>query len=217
MRALRVLLVGVVGLLGTLALVTGTAGPAAACSCVIAKPAQQLRAADVVVTGVLVSMQDPPRRRLMSSLDPITYTVAVESTYKGEPQAELVFTSAMSGASCGLEGMEVDRRYTFFLTRVGPGVSRFVDAEPGDLVSGLCSGTRPSRDSLDRRLTALAGPAVLATDMDPSPAADRSPTSVEAERPDEPAAWAWPAAGGVLTVLAAAVVLVWRRRTAARP
>ena len=159
---MRLLLIGVLGLLGSLLVVTGAAGPAAACSCAMSTPALQRRGADGVVTGVLVAMQDPPQRRLMSSSDPITYTVAVESTYKGEPQAEVVFTSPMYGASCGLERMEVDRRYTFFLTRVRPGVSRFLDVEPGDLVGGLCSGTRPSREAVDPRVTALAGPPVLA-------------------------------------------------------
>ena len=162
MRARRRVLLGVLGLLGSLLVVAGAAGPAAACSCVISTPAQQLRGADVVIPGVLVSMQDPPRRRLMSSSDPITYTVAVESTYKGDPRAEVVFTSPMSGASCGLERMEVDRRYTFFLTRVRPGVSRFLDLEPGDLVGGLCSGTRPSREAVDPDVAELAGPPVLA-------------------------------------------------------
>lgn len=159
---MRLLLLGVLGLLGSLLVVTGAAGPAAACSCISATPAQQVRRADVVVTGVLVGIGEPSSGRVVSSSDLVAYRVAVESTYKGEPQDEVVFTSPMSGASCGLESMEVDRRYTFFLTRVEPGVSRFLDLEPSDLVGGLCSGTRPSREAVDPRVTELTGPPVLA-------------------------------------------------------
>lgn len=85
MRAVRLLLVGVLGLLGSLLVVTGAAGPAAACSCVMSTTAQQVRAADVVVTGVLEGIEGPPQGS--SSLAAVGYRVAVESTYKGEPRA----------------------------------------------------------------------------------------------------------------------------------
>lgn len=205
MRVIGLVLAVIFGAVG---FVVSASAPAAACYCMTAGVQGSLDAADVVVTGLLIEKEDPPQRRLMSSTDPITYTVDVESTYKGEPLDEAVFTSAMSGASCGLEGLVVDERYTFFLQRTGPRNSSLARGEPGDLVGFLCGGTRPARDAIERRLVALTGPPVSVAVEPPAPV---SPMPVV--RDDSRAAWVLPATGAVLTGLGAAAVLVWRRRT----
>ncbi len=141
--------------LGCVGMVLGVAGPAAACSCVAASIEELVGYADVMVTGTLTRCAGPvAASQVMSSGDPVTYTVAVERVFKGDASGELELTSAMSGASCGLERMVVDRRYTFFLDAEGRGP----DGEPlrrdrrrqGPASSGGWSGstgppTRPAR------------------------------------------------------------------------
>ncbi len=151
MRLLRLLLLAVFVSSGMV--VTGGAGPAFACSC-----AYQQTLADEIFAGTLVSMADPPQRDVMSSTDPITYTVAVDAVYRGDVGIVAVFGSPMFGASCGLESMVVDRRYLFFVSTDG-----------SDRTASLCGGTGPATpsrlDAVERLTGAPAQPAVAADGM----------------------------------------------------
>ena len=126
-------------------LVTVGAGPALACSCAVGQTRDFVEGADEIVSGTLADMREP-RGLVMSSSDPITYVVEVDAVFRGDAGRRLVFESAMSGVSCGLEGMVVDRRYVFVL------------ADQGDTRSaGLCGGTAPASAGLQAELEALTG------------------------------------------------------------
>lgn len=196
MRVVRVSLVAVVGLLGSLLLVVGGAAPAAACSCAGVGLARYVEMADVVVTGVLEDVEEPDDGLFGGPTGTAEYRVRVESTHKGRATEDLVFTSAADGSSCGVEGIDADRRYVFFLTR-----------GQAELSSSLCSGNQPASSALDRRLAALVGPATA-----PVPG---GPDGGPGEGPDRD--WWLPATGAVLAGLGAVGVLVRRRRTASRP
>lgn len=101
MRLLRLLLAVFVLASG---LVVVTSGPALACSCAVGSTRDHLDGAHAVLTGTLVEIKDPPTKLFVSSTDPVTYTVTVDSVFKGDVGPDVVFTSARSGASCGLEG-----------------------------------------------------------------------------------------------------------------
>ena len=134
-------------------LVTWDAGPALACSCAYQRTGEFAAAADEIFTGTLTAMTEPPRTGVVSSTDPITYTVAVDAVYRGDVGSVALFESAMSGASCGLEGMAVDRRYLVFVTTDG-----------SERAATSCGGTAPATpgrvDAIERLTGAPAEPAV---------------------------------------------------------
>jgi hypothetical protein len=138
---------------GGLVLLTPTA--AQACSCARGDAATYAAWADVVFTGTLVETTPPPDRPIMSSGDPATYSFDVDRVHQGEvgPAAEV--RSAVSGASCGLEGMRTGSRYAVFATR---------DA---GLWANLCSGTRLLRPAVARQLDRVVGPARAPTTQPP--------------------------------------------------
>ena len=143
MRVLRLLLAVLVT---SGALVVVTAGPATACSCVTGRTRDFVEAADEIVAGTLVEVQEP-RALFFSSMDPVTYTLGVDAVYRGEVGEQVVFESARDGAACGLEGMTVDRRYVVFL------------AVEGDQRSAsLCGGTALADPALESALERLTGP-----------------------------------------------------------
>jgi hypothetical protein len=199
MRAIRLTLAV---LLGGGVLVFVVAGPAFACSCAVVSTKGYVGYADVIVTGTLIDMKDPPQQPIMSSGDPITYTVEVDRTFKGQPSGEVKFTSAMSGASCGLEGMKLDRRYTFFLNTGGDG-----------LTASLCGGTASANHGLETQIIRWTGPPATSTDVAP-PAPSRVPDSADEDSPAQSAVplWIVATAGGGIAVLAAAGTLLRRRR-----
>jgi len=168
MRALRLLLAGV---LGALSLVVVTATPSFACSCAAASTEQYVDGADVVVTGTVADREPPPERPVMSSGDPVTYTVDVERRFKGDGQDPLQVLSAISGASCGLEGVRVGRRYVVFAT-VGRG---------GDLWASLCGGTAPWSADLEAGVVAATGPGTVA----PPSAAPAGTAGTSGDLPEE--------------------------------
>lgn len=193
MRALRLLLAGALGALSWVVLV---APPSYACSCAVTGTAELVDHASVVVTGTITDKQPPPRRPVMSSTDPVTYTVAVDRAYKGDTADRIEVLSAVSGASCGLEGVRVGQRYLVFADH-GRG---------GDLWASLCGGTAPWSADLEADVVAAAGPG---TAVPPSvapagggePAVDPGPVAAELEA----------AEGGFLAVpvaLAAGAALV---------
>ena len=145
MTTLRLLLAGLVAGCG-LVLVTPVASQA--CSCVPGTPRDHVDWADVVFTGALMTVDPPPRRAVMSSTDPNTYTFSVTRALEGEVGSSAVVESAMSGASCGLEGLAVGREYVVFATR-----------HQGRLSSGLCSGTQEAGPALVERVAEITGAA----------------------------------------------------------
>jgi hypothetical protein len=116
---------------------------------------------DDIVAGTLVDIREP-HGFVMSSGDPVTYVVDVDAVFRGDAGRRVVFTSAMSGATCGLEGMVMDRRYVFFL-----------DGDGGTRSASLCGGTALASATLEAEVEALTGPASPpAGEDDPLPAAD---------------------------------------------
>ena len=149
MRALRLLLAGV---LGALSLVVLAASPSFACSCARVSTAEYVDHATVVFTGTVADKEPPPKRRVMSSMDPVTYTFEVERSFKGDVASPTEVLSAMSGASCGLEGVRTGDRYVVFADQ-GRG---------GDLWASLCGGTAPWSADLEADVVAASGPGVVA-------------------------------------------------------
>lgn len=179
------------------------AGPAFACSCALSTVRDHVGYADVIVIGTLTNIEDPPKKRIMSSGDPVTYTVAVDQTFKGEPSSEVLFTSAMSGATCGLEGLQADRRYAFFLNSAGKGLD-----------ASLCGGTAPASLKLDAQIARWTGPPETPA-VAPAVAA---PGEVDAHESDAPSSesssnLSWVLAGGVAIILIAGACLVLRARS----
>lgn len=161
-------------------LVTWGAGPALACSCAYQHMPEFVDGADEIFTGTLTAMTEPPRTGVVSSTDPITYTVAVDAVYRGDVGSVAFFESAMSGASCGLEGMTVDRRYLVFVSTDG-----------SKRAATSCGGTAPATprrvDAIERLTGAPAEPAV-GLDATTSRAADGA---VGADAPDQQTVPAW--------------------------
>lgn len=137
----------VAGLLAACGLVLVTPSTSYACSCAGGTQSDFVDWADVLFTGTLTDIEPPPQRELMSSTDPNTYTFIVHRVFEGEAGLATEVESAMSGASCGLEGMEVGEEYVVFATH-----------HRGALVSGLCSGTGRAGPGLVEQLEQLTGP-----------------------------------------------------------
>lgn len=187
MRLIRLVLVVLV--CSVMQVVVG-AGPALACSCAYAQPRIFVDNADEIVAGTLVRIEDPPQRPITSSADPVHYTVAVDRVYQGDVGAEVEFDSAVSGASCGLEGMVVDRRYIVFLDAHGP--SR---------TASLCGGTAPASHRLESAVERLTG----------APTRPAAATSVD-EPPARTVAPRWSIATGVLGIALLGGIGLWLRR-----
>ncbi|GAW51766.1 MULTISPECIES: hypothetical protein [unclassified Nocardioides] len=154
MTTLRILLAG---LLGACGLVVFTAMPSHACSCVVASTDDYVEWADAIFTGTVVEVTPPPQRPVMSSGDPVTHTFDVETVHEGDVASTAEVTSAMSGASCGLEGLRI-------------GTSYLVYAESGHrgLSANLCGGTGPASparvDGVERVLGTGGPPATAVPD-----------------------------------------------------
>ena len=169
-------------LLGAAGLVLFTPASAHACSCVGGDVATYADRADVVFTGTLVEITPPPNRLFWSSGDPATYSFDVERVHQGEvgPSAEV--RSAVSGASCGLEGMQTGSRYVVFAT-----------LDDG-LWANLCGGTDLARPGVVRQLDRAVGPA-RAPAADLADGSDHAVGSVESDGPDGPLGPARPRPG----------------------
>lgn len=195
MRTLR-------GLLSVLAaaagLVVAAPGAAYACSCVDDRAGTAVRSADAVVWAEVDEVQMPAMGGGTAS-----YLLSVERVYKGEVTERAQVDSEASGASCGLEGIEVDRRYVFFLDGDGP-----------RWYAGLCGGTgQVSRARVERVLAgAEDGAGVDRTSDDPG----RDPLPGGPTRlPVSPASYAGMVLGGAAAVVTG--VVMWRRRGGSGP
>jgi hypothetical protein len=173
--------------------------PSFACSCAQMATDGQVKTADVVVRGTVES-------RSPADPDPageVTYAVDVTDVYKGSAPRHLEVRSPASGASCGLENIDLGREYVVFAYE-GTG------AERGELWANLCGGTAPASPALVREVERSTGA--------PAPPTAGS-TGPEARSTDQAAAaagapvWPW-AAGGVFVLGGATGALVLRRRRA---
>ena len=211
MRLLRLLLLP---LLVASGLVLVVQGPAQACSCVPGGPRTFVSGADVVLVGTVTDVAPPPERAVMSSGDPVVYTLRVESVLKGRSGATARVVSAMSSASCGLAGVRTGRDYLVFASRTR--------GEPAGLAASLCGGTAPLTSGFLERVEAITGPGRPPAAA-PDPVSDAQAGSAEdqmaAPLSDEggPTAmpgieWLLPA--GLLAVGGAAGWLLLRRRLA---
>jgi hypothetical protein len=139
MRTTRTLLGGLV-LAGSAVL--AVPGTAHACSCVSAGPRQYVEWADAVVWARVVDVQRPA-----PPIGDAHYLLEVDRVYKGEVTRSAQVDSDVSGAACGLEGIESDRSYAFFLEGTGSPWS-----------ATLCGGTGAvDRDRLEQVLGAGEG------------------------------------------------------------
>lgn len=211
MRLIRALLAA---LFAALSLVVVTASPSFACSCIMNGIEQHVEGAEVVVTGTVTEITPPPQRRVMSSMDPATYTVEVEDVHKGDVGETIAVLSPNSGASCGLEGIEEGGRYVVFASHQSMG-----SRDPDQWWANLCGGTAPATPDLVADVEAAtgtprppdAGDTAYGSDLETT--YDERPTGAGPEE-TEGAFLAAPAAmgaGGALVLLAGVLWLRLRR------
>jgi hypothetical protein len=116
-----------VAVLGAVALLGAAPAPAYACSCAGGSVEEYVDRADVVVVATVVEVDEP--LPFLGGED-LTYRAEAETVYKGEVTERFEFRSSSSGASCGLEGIAVDRPLLLFLAE-----------RDGSLSGSLCGGT----------------------------------------------------------------------------
>lgn len=203
MRALRVLFAAVVAVLS---LVVVGAAPSFACSCARGDAADFAGRATVVVSGTVTDVVPPPKQKVMSSMDPATYVVAVDQVLKGEAGATVEVLSPNSGASCGLENVEPGRRYVVFASH-----QSMEGADSDHLWANLCGGTGPATPKLLAAVEEVTGtPTTPAYESELEVTFDEPTDDVPADD-DLLAEWALPiglVAGGSLVLLTA---VLWVR------
>lgn len=198
LRTARTLLGGLV-LAGTAVL--AVPGTAHACSCVSAGPRQYVEWADAVVWARVSDVQKPA-----PPVGEAHYLLEVDRVYKGEVTRSAQVDSDVSGAACGLEGIESDRSYAFFLqgdrspwSATLCGGTGSVDRDRLEQVVGTGEGTGQAPQTDERSATA-AGVA-------PQPGGPtRLPVST----------WSWAGVGaGVMACLVGCGAWALRHRRAA--
>lgn len=173
------------------ALGLGAAVPAqvaCACSCAEVGTAEALRNASAVFEGDVVSLTQPSTG---SSDEPIAYTVAVTTVYKGSLPATVVVRSAASEASCGVE--------------LKGHVTVFAHGDNDALNATLCSApVRLNRAELGEGHTPVAVPSAATVT---TPAGRTTPAPTTQPTSTEPLLW-----GGVALLLGAAALVIWLAR-----
>lgn len=201
MRLLTSVLLTVLASLGIV--VTAGSGPALACSCAFGRMPEYVGYADEVFAGTLVDVERPSTKGIWSSNDPVTYTVEVDAVYQGDVGPTADVESAVSGASCGLDGMVVDRRYLVFTTIDGTVPT-----------ASLCGGTAPATPerlaAVERLLGAPTPPVAAAQDVDLQP--EVRPATGTDDAGSGMSVWI---VGGVLVGVAALVAAAVRLRRSA--
>lgn len=137
MRVLRTLLALSIAA-STLLLGTGTA---VACSCAQATDAELVDVVDVIFRGTVIDyeyIEDPDGDGTVSSLDPATFTFAVDEVFKGSAVESQRVLSPVAGASCGLEIPDEGEFIVFAQSSLyeAPALAE------GELAAYLCDGTR---------------------------------------------------------------------------
>lgn len=127
-QAASVLKLGVV--LAAAIVILGKAPGAWACYCASGSLGDELARSDLVFTGSPVSSRDPNAdAAIWSSMDPIEWTFAVESTEKGTAGDPQVISSARFDGSCGVM-FRIGKRYQVFALR-----------QDDSYTTSICSGT----------------------------------------------------------------------------
>ena len=116
-------------------IVVQSASPAHACSClpldqVLAQPAPG--SFDAAFVGTVVEAPEPFNNGNSARL--VSWKFKVDRVYRGELPAAVEVKSAVSGASCGFEGIGVGSQLGVLLQREG-----------SDWTSGLCSSGEPEQ------------------------------------------------------------------------
>jgi hypothetical protein len=194
-------------------LVVVTAGPAVACSCAMVRSeAERVARSDAVFVGTMVSQVeriDQKARELMRSSDPavrlrvyssdssrVVWTFQVSRVYKGVVgERQEIVTSmeppAWAGIfdSCRALKFQAPGPFLVFAYKPSPGLSSRYPLDPGQYMSGSCSGSRPLAAGSEPALGGLAA-------REPSgPASSPSPTrgGPPAGAPGAPDSWPSPA------------------------
>lgn len=131
-----------------LAVAGAVAAPSAlACKC-IPPSAATVKGADVVFTGTVTARSDPAAGQpSQGSIDPITFTLAVEKELKGDVDATAQVVTPRQSASCGVD-FQIGARFLVVAHRDGSA-----------LRTGLCDGTQglAARDPLPAFVRGLDG------------------------------------------------------------
>lgn len=192
-RSVRVAMAMFVAVLGTLASVVVTAAPAHACSCASQPLAAQADAADVIfsarVSDVVLAGDEATGTN--------TFDVRVRTVWKGTAEYVTQVTSAASGATCGLEGIEAGRDYVFF-----------ANGAASPFAATLCGGTAQANPTRLTRMEKVLGEGVR-VEVPPPPA----PVLTKVENA-EPQGLARLAAPGAAVVIVALLGLLIVRRVA---
>ncbi len=205
MRTAHSLLAGFVIAGGAVLAVPGTAY---ACSCVAAGPRQYVEWADAVVWAEVVDVAKPP-----PPIGEAHYLLEVDRVYKGEVTRSVQVDSAVSSAACGLEGIEADRSYAFFLEGAASpysatlcGGSGSVPQDRLEQVIGAGAATGETTDEGGDDTADGSDQTEQAVGASPSPGGpDRLPIS----------AWSWAGiATGALATIGGSALWLLRRRTA---
>lgn len=162
----------VLALLAGTAVVSWQQAPrAVACSCAIGTAEEYAGYADLVAKGTVVGVEVPENPA--SSADDATYTLELTEVWKGEPTPTIAVLSAISGASCGIEGIAEGMTITVFARR-----------DEGAWHTNLCSGTGPDGEGL--AIAALGDPTPIAPDARPTPSPENTPKPDETTSPGPP-------------------------------
>ncbi len=157
--------------------------PAVACSCVAMSLSEQVERSEVVLRGMIVSIEEP--RVVTSSTQERAYVIEVTQVWRGTVGNPVRVHSAISGGSCGIEGWSVGDDVLLLGERRGD----------RDAATTLCSGSGQAESEHLKELTGLLGEPDGASPYKPGP-----PT------------WVLPVAVGGGLLLAAAIAVMLGRR-----
>jgi hypothetical protein len=201
-------------------LVVVTAGPAVACSCAMVRSeAERVARSDAVFVGTMVSQVeriDQKARELMRSSDPaerlrvyssdssrVVWTFQVSRVYKGVVgERQEIVTSmeppAWAGIfnSCSALKFQAPGPFLVFAYKPSPGL-----LDPGQYMSGSCSGSRPLAAGSGPALGGLVAREPSGTASSPSPTRGGPPAGA----PGGPDSWPSPASSPSPTSLVVGV------------
>lgn len=191
---MRSWLIALALLLGTVVLTVAPAQQAAACSCVSATTEEYADRADVVGVGTITAREDPADPT--GSGDDATWTIDLDRVFKGSPGPRVEVASAVSGASCGWDHVQV-----------GAAIILFATVDGDRLRSNLCDGTAQySQETAAELATILGEP----TPVTPPPSAPVDQADGEGGFP----VWVYaPMAFGILLTVVLVAVFSIRGRT----
>ncbi|WP_091218456.1 hypothetical protein [Paenibacillus sp. BC26] len=103
-----------------------------ACSCA-APPSieNQLNRKTAIFSGKVLSLTKPTKGKIWSTSDSVKVQFEVKTVWKGELSFQTSVYTALSSASCGYEGFEVNEEYIVFAY-----------GDPERLETGLCEGNK---------------------------------------------------------------------------